>query len=73
MLVVGGGHAGTEAAAAVARMGLRSLLITHKRSSIGEREREEEVEEGRKQSIHYLTLQGRCRATPRLEALAKVI
>ena len=36
VLVVGGGHAGTEAATAVARMGLRSLLITHKRSSIGE-------------------------------------
>ena len=37
MLVVGGGHAGTEAATAVARMGLRSLLITHKRSTIGSR------------------------------------
>ena len=35
VLVVGGGHAGTEAATAVARMGLRSLLITHKRSTIG--------------------------------------
>ena len=35
VLVVGGGHAGTEAATAVARMGLRSLLITHKRNTIG--------------------------------------
>lgn len=34
--VIGGGHAGCEAAAAAARMGARTLLITHKRHTIGE-------------------------------------
>eukprot|EP00095_Tigriopus_kingsejongensis_P004333 snap_masked-scaffold1460_size40381-processed-gene-0.3 protein:Tk04333 transcript:snap_masked-scaffold1460_size40381-processed-gene-0.3-mRNA-1 annotation:"mto1-like mitochondrial" len=36
VIVVGGGHAGTEAAAAVARMGLQAALVTHKRSTVGE-------------------------------------
>lgn len=34
--VIGGGHAGTEAAAAAARMGAKTLLVTHKKSTIGE-------------------------------------
>lgn len=36
VIVIGGGHAGTEAAAASARMGASTLLITHKRATLGE-------------------------------------
>lgn len=36
VIVVGGGHAGCEAAAAAARMGVRTLLATHKIETIGE-------------------------------------
>jgi tRNA uridine 5-carboxymethylaminomethyl modification enzyme len=36
VLVVGGGHAGCEAAAAAARMGAATALITHSRKTIGE-------------------------------------
>jgi tRNA uridine 5-carboxymethylaminomethyl modification enzyme len=36
VIVIGGGHAGCEAAAASARFGARTLLLTHKASTIGE-------------------------------------
>ena len=36
VIVVGGGHAGTEAAAAAARMGARTALVTHAFAKIGE-------------------------------------
>ena len=35
IIVVGGGHAGCEAAAAAARLGARTLLITHQQATIG--------------------------------------
>jgi len=36
VIVIGGGHAGCEAAAASARFGARTLLLTHKHDTIGE-------------------------------------
>ena len=35
VVVIGGGHAGCEAAAAAARMGARTALITHRRDTVG--------------------------------------
>jgi len=35
VIVVGGGHAGCEAAAAAARMGAKTALLTHRRETIG--------------------------------------
>ncbi|WP_321334533.1 tRNA uridine-5-carboxymethylaminomethyl(34) synthesis enzyme MnmG [Breoghania sp.] len=35
VIVIGGGHAGCEAAAAAARMGARTALLTHRRDTIG--------------------------------------
>src|SRR6188472_2857600 len=35
VIVVGGGHAGCEAAAASARLGAATLLLTHRRDTIG--------------------------------------
>ena len=36
VIVVGGGHAGTEAALAAARMGANTLLLTHNIETLGQ-------------------------------------
>src|SRR6185369_2416148 len=36
VIVIGGGHAGTEAAAAAARIGARTALVTHSFATVGE-------------------------------------
>src|SRR3984885_5591528 len=36
VIIIGGGHAGCEAAAAAARLGAKTLLLTHKLETIGE-------------------------------------
>src|SRR5206468_1713096 len=36
VIVIGGGHAGTEAALAAARMGRRTLLLTHSIETLGQ-------------------------------------
>ena len=36
VIVIGGGHAGCEAASAAARLGAKTLLLTHKAATIGE-------------------------------------
>ena len=36
VIVIGGGHAGTEAAAAAARMGAKTLLLTQNIETIGQ-------------------------------------
>ena len=35
VIIIGGGHAGTEAASAAARLGAKTALVTHRRDTIG--------------------------------------
>jgi len=35
VIVIGGGHAGTEASTAAVRMGAKTLLVTQKKNTIG--------------------------------------
>ena len=37
VIVIGGGHAGTEAASASARMGAKTLLLTHNKTIVFQR------------------------------------
>ena len=36
VIVIGGGHAGTEAALAAARMGVKTLLLSHNVETLGQ-------------------------------------
>ena len=36
VIVIGGGHAGTEAASAAARLGAKTMLLTHQKATVGE-------------------------------------
>ena len=36
VIIIGGGHAGCEAAASSARFGVRTLLVTHRADRLGE-------------------------------------
>ena len=36
LIVIGGGHAGAEAASAASRMGIKTLLVSHKKETIGQ-------------------------------------
>ena len=36
LIVIGGGHAGAEAAAAASRMGIKTILVSHKKETIGQ-------------------------------------
>ena len=38
VIVIGGGHAGTEAALAAARTGVSTLLLTHNMDTLGQME-----------------------------------
>lgn len=50
MVVVGGGHAGVEAAAAAARVGSRTLLLTQKIQTIGNMVPEQKEDESESRS-----------------------
>ena len=60
VIVIGGGHAGVEAAEVASRSGVKTILVTHDTSKIGE------------MSWALVTSTRRCREVVRTHAIADI-